>query len=129
LGEPLNRAWSFGEDNKKRIWVGSQSGILSILDQETGKFTNESVPEFNRSTIMHMAHDSLDNFWFGLYNGTLGKFNTLSSTFSVYRFTYTDNQKAATIIDGIMVKHKKVYVSTSMNGLHRFDSQRETDDE
>ncbi len=129
LGEPLNRAWSFGEDNKKRIWVGSQSGILSILDQETGKFTNESVPEFNRSTIMHMAHDSLDNFWFGLYNGTLGKFNTLSSTFSVYHFTYTDNQKAATIIDGIMVKHKKVYVSTSMNGLHRFDSQLETSDE
>jgi ligand-binding sensor domain-containing protein len=129
LGEPLNRAWSFGEDNKKRIWVGCQSGILSILDLETGKFTNKTVPEFSQSTIMHISHDSLDNFWFGLYNGKLGKFNVVGSKFSVYPFSYADNQKAATIIDGILIKGKKVYVSTSMNGLRRFDSQRDTADE
>ena len=129
LGEPLNRTWSFGEDKKKRIWVGSQSGILSILDPQMGSFINETVPAFNQSTIMHISHDSLDNFWFGLYNGTLGKFNALSSTFSVYHFLYADNQKAATIIDGILVRNKKVYVSTSMNGLHRFDCRREMDDE
>jgi ligand-binding sensor domain-containing protein len=129
LGESLSRAWSFGEDNKKRIWVGSQSGMLSILDLQTGRFSNETVPEFSQSTIMHISHDSLDNFWFGLYNGQLGKFDALHSKFLVYHFSYTDNQKAATIIDGIMVKGKKVYVSTSMNGLHRFDSQREMADE
>src|SRR5450432_214480 len=129
LGEPLNRTWCFGEDNNKRIWIGSQAAMLSILNVTTGKFTNRIIPEFNHSTIMHMAQDSLDNFWFGLYNGTLGKFNAHTSKFSVYTFPYSNKLRDATIIDGLMIKGNRVYASTSMNGLNRFDSDREIADE
>jgi ligand-binding sensor domain-containing protein len=124
LGEPLNRVWCFGEDSKKRIWVGSYRSMLSILDVRTGKFSNKSVPEFNQSTIMHMCCDSTGNFWFGLYNGTLGKYNAQTEKFSVYKIPYADNRREATIIDGLMIKGNKIMLSTSMNGLKTFDTEK-----
>jgi signal transduction histidine kinase/ligand-binding sensor domain-containing protein len=129
LGEPLNRIWSFGEDNKKRIWIGSQSGMLSIFTPSTGRFANKIIPEFNHSTIMHMSGDKNNNFWFGLYNGMLGRCNSDSGKIYVFKYPYSNNFKEATIIDGLMTDSNKVYVATSMNGLNRYDIQRSEMDE
>jgi ligand-binding sensor domain-containing protein/two-component sensor histidine kinase len=130
LGEPLNRTWSFAEDDKKRIWVGSQYGMLSIFDPATGVFTSRIVPEFNRFTIMHMSRDDHHNLWFGLYNGMLGKWNAGSSSIKVFPDLYGEDCKAATIIDGLLVDNNSaVFAATSSYGLDRFNEANKSMDE
>jgi ligand-binding sensor domain-containing protein/two-component sensor histidine kinase len=130
FGEPLNRAWSFGEDDKGRIWVGSQYGMLSILDPATGKFLNKQIPEFEHFTIMHIAQDKKNNFWFGLYNGMLGKWSAASNKISVYKDLYGNSFKDPTIVDGLLVgDDNAVWVATSLYGLNRFNEDKRMMDE
>lgn len=130
FGEPLNRAWSFGEDNKKRIWIGSQYGMLSVLDPVTGKFINKIIPEFERKTVMHIAKDKKNNFWFGLYNGMLGKWIADSNKITVYKNLYGNNFKDSPIIDGLLVDDKDlVWVATNIYGLNRFSESKKMMDE
>ena len=123
FGEPMNRAWSIGEDKKKRIWIGSQYGMLSILDHASGKFLNQEIAVFEHKTIMHIAQDKKNNFWFGLYNGMLGKWNADSNKIVIYKNLYGGVSKKSTVIDGLFVDDKNiVWVATSMYGLNSFNA-------
>ena len=126
LGDKTNSIWSLGEDQQKRIWIGAYRGVISILDPTTEKFENKEVQAFCGSTIMHLLRDSLNNFWFGLYNGKLGKYNSKTSEFTSFNIPYTDNRKIATIIDGLTIKNNKVLISTSMNGLWIFNADKQS---
>jgi ligand-binding sensor domain-containing protein/two-component sensor histidine kinase len=130
FGEPLNRAWTFGEDDKGKIWIGSQYGMVSILDPATGKFFNNTIPEFEHSTIMHIAEDKENNFWFGLYNGNIGKWNYASDKIAVYKDLYGINFKEPTVIDGLLAdKDNGIWVGTSLYGLNRFNESKKIMDE
>ena len=130
FGEPLNRAWAFGEDVKGKIWIGSQYGMLSVFDRARGKFVNKNIPGFEHFTIMHITEDRKNNFWFGLYNGMLGKWNADSDKISVYKNLYGNSLKEPTVIDGICVDDMdNVWVATSIYGLTRFNEDRRTMDE
>ena len=130
FGEPKNRAWAFGEDDQGKIWVGSQYGMLSVLDEANGRFDNKDVPAFEHLTVMHITKDKKRNFWFGLYNGTLGKWNATADSISVYKYPYGDNLKEPAIIDGIYTDNRDdVWLATSIYGLTRFNEAEKRMDE
>ncbi len=130
FGEPLNRAWAFGEDNKGRIWVGAQYGMLSILNPKTGKFLNQIIPEFEHFTIMHITKDKENNLWFGLYNGMLAEWNAVTQKISVYKNLYGKSFKESTIVDGLLIDNKNsVWVATSLYGLNKFSEATKMMDE
>jgi len=125
FGEFLNRAWTFGEDDKGKIWIGSQYGLLSILDPVTGKFFNKMIPEFEHFTIMHIAKDKNNNFWFGLYNGMLGKWDAALDKISVYKNLYGNSFREPTVVDGLLVDDAdNVWVATSSYGLNQFNADK-----
>lgn len=130
FGEPQNRAWAIGEDKNGKIWIGSQYGMLSVFDGANGRFVNRDIPEFEHSTIMHLAKDKKKNFWFGLYNGTLGKWNADGDSISVYKNLYGNNSKEPTVIDGIYTDDlNNVWLGTSIYGLTRFNEGKKVMDE
>ena len=130
LGEPFNRIWTLEEDDKKRIWAGSQYAMVSILTPSTGKFNNNIIPEFQHYTIMHITKDKSHNLWFGLYNGMLGKWNSVSNKISVYNNLYGEDCKNPTVIDGLFVDEKNLlYVATNEYGLTRFNEDKKIMDE
>ncbi|MBA2248698.1 MAG: hypothetical protein H0W12_00735 [Chitinophagaceae bacterium] len=119
-GEPLNRAWSFGEDSKKQIWIGSQYGMLSVVDPSTDIFINRIVPEFEKFTVMHIAKDYKNNFWFGLYNGMLGEWLNDSNKIIVFKNLYESREPK--IIDGLLIDNKNmVWLATAGYGFNRFN--------
>lgn len=124
FGEPFNRAWSFSEDDKGKIWVGAQYGMLSILDPATGKFENKIIPEFEHFTIMKMAADKKNNLWFGLYNGMLGRWDMALGKMSVFKNLYGNSFKEPTVIDGLMVDSINVWIGTSSYGLNGFNQDK-----
>jgi signal transduction histidine kinase/ligand-binding sensor domain-containing protein len=129
-GEPLNKSWTFGEDMKGKIWIGGQYGMLSVFDRTTSRFNNKNVPGFEHFTIMHMTKDKKNNFWFGLYNGMLGKWNAASDTISVYKNLYGNSLKEPTVIDGIYADNMdNIWVATSIYGLTRFNEDKKMMDE
>lgn len=130
FGEPLNRAWAFGEDRKGKIWIGSQYGMLSVFDPLSGKFINKNIPGFEHFTIMHITEDKKNNLWFGLYNGMLGKWDADSDKISIYMDPYGSTLKEPAVIDGLCVDDKNnVWVATSIYGLTRFNEDKRIMDE
>lgn len=125
FGEPLNRAWAFGEDYDGNIWVGAQYGMLSVLNPATGIFSNKIIPEFGHFTVMHIAKDKESNFWFGLFNGMLGKWDAASGTMAVYKDLYGSSCKGPTVVDGLLVDNENtVWVATSSYGLNRLNKDK-----
>jgi len=121
LGEPLSRTWAFGEDSAGRIWVGCQYAMLSILNIATGKFINRTIPEFEKRTIVHIAKDTKNNFWFALHSGLLGKWDAASNKIVVYKNLYPDIKKNIHAIDGICTdKDNNVWVAAGDDVLDCF---------
>ncbi|HVM86936.1 MAG TPA: two-component regulator propeller domain-containing protein [Puia sp.] len=122
LGEPLNKTWSVAEDSRGRIWVGCQYAMLSVLNTSTGQFKNKYVPEFEKKTIMSIAKDKRNNFWFGLHSGFLGKWDVESDKFFLYKNLYKNEEKNNHAIDGLCVDNaNNIWVSTGNDRLIRFD--------
>jgi ligand-binding sensor domain-containing protein len=118
LGEPLNKAWCFCEDKKGRIWVGCQYAMLSILDLKRGRFRNTRVPEFQGRTIMHIARDSIDNMWFGLFGYLTGKWLADSSKMMLYKSPGIQQLSALSAIEGLLVDNRNtVQWSYGADGL------------
>lgn len=66
---------AFKKENK--IYLGTNYG-LSVLDENTGDFTNLSLKrlkqEMEGSKVLAINTDQQNNFWLGTYDGLLGKY-------------------------------------------------------
>lgn len=121
FGEPLNRAWCIAEDNKGRLWIGCQYGMLSMFDTVEKKFTNMVVPQFNSATIMH-AVKTKDAIWFGLFSGVLAKLDEATGNIIVYNNAFTKPSNIVSPVDGICVdKSGNIWWSPGTNGIRKFD--------
>ena len=120
LGEPLNKVWCFCEDKRGRIWVGCQYAMLSILDPRRGTFSNTRVREFQGRTIMHIARDSNDNMWFGLFRYLTGKWLADSAKMVLYGSIGPQQLSALSTIDGLLVDSRNtVQWSNGYDGLQK----------
>jgi ligand-binding sensor domain-containing protein/two-component sensor histidine kinase len=130
LGEPLNRTWCITEDAKGRIWVGSQYGMLSILDTASKKFTNKNIAAFNNKTIMHLVTDKKNNVWFGMYDGILAKWDASTDNLIIYRDLYENPSYKLSIIEGLCIdKDDNIWAATGTSGLNRFNENKKMMDE
>ncbi|HTR30089.1 MAG TPA: ATP-binding protein [Puia sp.] len=103
LGEPLNKTWSLAEDTAGKIVAGCQYAMLSVLDPATGRFNNRIVSQFANRTIMSVARDKQNNFWFGLHSGALGKWDVRQNKIFTIDNLYSKNEKINHGIDGLFV--------------------------
>ncbi len=125
LGERLNRTWCFSEDNKGKIWVGCQYGMLGILDTASGKFINENITAFAKKTIMYMTKDKKGNIWFGLFNGNLAKWDVDSNKLTNYTNVYGNGFKDFLVMHGLYEDNAdNLWISTSSHGLNKFSTEK-----
>ncbi len=83
----LNLTWCFIQHDDGTIWVGCQHGYIHIYDPVKGAIHTIHPPELKNFTIRCMAKDKKGNIYFGLYNGTIAKWDRLQNRF----FSYTDS--------------------------------------
>ena len=125
LGEPLNKTWCVEEDDKGRMWIGSQYGMLSILDTVTGKFVNKVIPGFDNRTIMYMQKDTNNDIWMGLYNGTIAKWDSKSDSIIVYKNLYGKDSIKNIIIQDLCLDKNDIWIATNYRGLNRFNREKQ----
>ncbi|HEY2725760.1 MAG TPA: two-component regulator propeller domain-containing protein, partial [Parafilimonas sp.] len=124
FGEPLNRAWCFAQDNKGRIWIGCQYGMLSVFDTATKKFTNVVVPEFNGATVMHEIKTS-NAIWFGLFSGLIAKLDETTGKIIVFKDVFKNTLKQVSPVDGICVDYAgNIWWSPGANGIREFNEEK-----
>ncbi len=124
FGEPLNRAWCFAEDNKGRLWIGCQHGMLSVFDTAKKQFTNIIVPAFKGATVMHEIKSN-NNIWVGLYNGLIGKLDETTGEIKVFENVYQNVLNIVSPVDGICADRKgNIWWSPGANGVREFDVQK-----
>jgi ligand-binding sensor domain-containing protein/two-component sensor histidine kinase len=124
FGERLNRAWCFAEDNKGRLWIGCQHGLLSVFDTAKKQFTNIQVPAFKTATVMH-AIKTKNNIWFGLYSGLIGELNESTGEIKSFENVYYNSLNMVSPVDGICADRKEnIWWSPGANGIREFDAQK-----
>jgi signal transduction histidine kinase/ligand-binding sensor domain-containing protein/DNA-binding response OmpR family regulator len=111
-----NIVLSILEDSYGKLWVGTFSGGLNVLDKRSGRFEHYCTnPTDNTSisnnNIYHIFEDSSRNLWIGTLS-QLNKFNRSDGTFAKYpvsgiRYIFEDSQK-------------RFYIGSSY-GLYLFD--------
>ena len=125
LGEPLNRTWCVEEDDRGRIWIGSQYAMLSILDTITGKFFNKVIPGFNRRTIMYMQKDTNNDIWMGLFNGTIAKWDSKPDSIIVYKNLYGKDSIKNIILQNLYLDKNDLWIAINYRGLNRFNKENQ----
>ena len=124
FGEPLNRAWCFAEDNKGRIWIGCQYGMLSVFDTTTKKFKNVVVPEFKKATVMHEI-ETTNAIWFGLYNGEIAKLDEATDKILVFNDASANSPNQQVSVDGICADNAgNIWWSPGANGIKKFNAEK-----
>jgi len=119
----FNIMHSLREDEKGRIWIGTQSNFLISFDPETEIFTKHSSPRIAARTL---CFDSFGNLWMGAQAGA-GKFHLKSERFTRYKHKQNDPKSLSSnvIITIIEDKRKVIWIGTD-NGLNRYDHDTET---
>lgn len=101
LGEPFSKTWALAELPGGNILVGCQYALLAELEPRTGRFSNRIVGPFNKRTIVHMVEDKVNNIWFGLHSGVLGKLDRSRDSMHIIDRLYGKNDKPIHAIDGL----------------------------
>ena len=105
------------EDHKKRIWMGTASG-LSLFDNETERFSNYSNKK-TATPVIEIKEDPDGNLWCYTTNGFL-YFNTQTKTFTRYN---SDEQEFNTL-QGYTSCMDKQGTGTTNQGLFQANWQR-----
>jgi len=103
------------EDSRGRIWAGTYSSGVYVLDRRTGKeLAHYSNDDFNCNFVFDIFRDRSDNIWIGGVNGNIICFNTKTDTFRKYAETalycireYSDSRMILACTFGITLFDKQ----------------------
>jgi len=117
----------FSDDDAGGYWLGAENGWLNHYHADTGLFDRWRFPSSTPTgtAILSLAKDGKGNLWCGTYRGGLGKFNTVTETFTVYTHRMDDpsslvnNEIWSLAPDG----DGRLWVATA-EGLDLFDTVR-----
>ncbi|MCP4153931.1 MAG: diguanylate cyclase [bacterium] len=106
-----NRIWALYEDNKKRIWIGTDEGLLCL---EKGKFIAGIPAKLKACKVKCLEGDAAGNIWMGTSNDGLFCYNTRDG--SVQSFTTREGLAHNMVWDVCLSTRGKLWVGT-MKGL------------
>jgi ligand-binding sensor domain-containing protein len=124
----FNLVRCLAEDDRKRLWLGTQGGGLSRLDLNTGKFHNfPEYPEIEKLDILNIVHDRNGNTWLATGQKGLFKIDTLNKLHHIIPFFQTKpNQKISRIRTLLYEKQKNIlWMGTEGAGLYTYDINNE----
>jgi signal transduction histidine kinase/ligand-binding sensor domain-containing protein len=91
---PWNTVYDIVTDSSHRVWIATFGGGLSLLNSETGKFTNYTHNANDRTSIssdsvwqLKQDRNNEDILWMSTYDG-LNMFNKTTGVFLHYRSSY-----------------------------------------
>ena len=105
------------EDNKGRIWIGSNEGLM-FFNQETEQFHKYTINnKFGSNDVHAIADDNNGNLWIGTSNG-LSKFNKRKGVFISHYNMEDKNSISSNMIYSLLLdKNNDLWIGTN-NGLN-----------
>lgn len=105
---------SLCEDEKGRIWAGTYSSGIYLLDAQTGKelarYNSKSEPKFANDFVFDIYKDKQNNLWIGGNNSEIICYKSSTNEFKTYPFNATaafaqvsDNKIAIASIPGLTI--------------------------
>lgn len=116
------------EDKEKRVWVGTNKGVLLLSDKDNIRFANIRE-QLEGQGIASFAQDWLGQIWIGTFLSGVYVVNELTGTAQHFK---EEKEQTATLVSNtirkIVVDHKgRVWIGT-LKGLTVFDPVRKVFD-
>jgi signal transduction histidine kinase/ligand-binding sensor domain-containing protein/DNA-binding response OmpR family regulator len=113
-------------DSKKLLWVGSESGGLSLLNYKTGECKNYIPDATNKNTIKDktvssIVEDKHGILWVGTWRGGLHSFDPKTETFTFYDNLFP-SKTIRTIVKGV---DDELWIAT-FTGIVNFNTSTKT---
>jgi len=127
---PITLIGDLLEDSQGFIWISTYDNLLIRYDRHTETFQKYIVDLKNPKTypqawISVLYEDRSGTLWGGSPRGGLKKFDESTGTFTTYRQEPDDLNSMVDYIGTIHEDHYGNFWVGSMNGLYRFDRQKE----
>lgn len=115
------------QDRRGNVWVGTNGGGLSLLNERTGKFRN-FIPgnsSINANDVRAITEDKYGNLWIGTYGGGLNYLNTRTMRFVPWfnaagKEPYLSNRIVFSLY---MDALDRLWIGSEGNGLLLFDTR------
>ena len=109
-------------DSHDRVWVSNNSGIggLYVYDPDTDRFNEFIITTENGRHMVHsmaMAEDAAGNYWLGLWNGSLLRFDAATGQGRIFSGT------GAYHIHSLLTDNPDEFLIGSDMGLTTFNPQ------
>ena len=126
------RVLSANEDNKGRLWFGTENG-LNLFDRETETFKRYYEDPGNPNSLFDddIRNIYLDKqgtlwlatgfLWFRQGGGALSKYNPETDDFTNYRISNDGNESTGSAIRGLQEDSKGNFWVGTLAGLRKFD--------
>lgn len=120
LSLPDNSVWDIYKDPVGRIWIGTYSKGLVVIDRMKEKFLEFDIPLEN-DVVNTIWQDSRKRFWIGTEDGIVMKQGNVVRHFrhTLKKGSLTTNPVTATFEDN----QQRMWFGTWNGGLNRYDEQ------
>ena len=126
---PGNDVHSIFSDSKKRLWLGTQNGVV-IYSFDNKNFIDLSQKirgvssVFDDNRIYDIAEDTNGNIWFGTRNG-LHKYDGKEIA-SYYHTSYDSNSLTSSFVYDVLVdRDNQIWIATN-KGLNKYDKSKDS---
>lgn len=118
-----NLVWGFVEDDKGRIWVASQYGLIHRFNPATGNFDSTFYIGKERITIKRILKDRKGNIFFGLNNGRVTKWSVSENKFIEYNRGVPVSVNPLPVLNLFFDEKENIWMS-NMTGIYRLDTSK-----
>lgn len=122
-----NVVWSFGQDNKQNIWVGTESGLfkldsnLKFLEIYHPRLGEDNIHRALKGSYIGALRNAGDDLWIGVFGEGLQKYNLKNSSMDFVDPVGVTGQSLHGIVNVIESKYGKTWIG-SFAGLFTVDS-------
>jgi ligand-binding sensor domain-containing protein/signal transduction histidine kinase len=126
-----SRIWSFCQDQRGIIWIGTDKGGLNVFNPKTGEFSHflhklDEPHSLSNNSVYAIFEDSKMNLWVGTQGG-LDRFDRDTRTFIHYRHhpkkkDSLSNNRIRTIFED---RKGRLWIGTEWGGLNQLKSVSE----
>jgi signal transduction histidine kinase/ligand-binding sensor domain-containing protein/DNA-binding response OmpR family regulator len=118
-----DRIGALAENNKGKIWIGTDGGGLDLFDPKTGKFEHyvhrtENPHSLSNNYVIALHQDRKNRVWAGTYQGGLNKMDPGTSRWEHYlQGNIKDGSDVRTIFED---RKGQIWIGTNRGGLFRY---------